>query len=246
MPRPAGLIQMNMIKNVLRLTLIPLPVLGMMIVCCIWFWRPGILFYTPNLGHRLGGDSIESYPENTLEVFRIALAELEESDDYAYSECDLRETCDHQIALFHDWDIARLVPDTIENRAAVEADRIDKSIFFKNLTLGQVKRLRLKNDCQIPSLEEFFECAAELEPNKPILLELKLFHHEETCSRVIQMAKDFRDDTGLEVHFLAFIRNIKRSHPRPREWLDEFRAAGFRVYQVYRPKTPEYDLCETW
>jgi len=96
------------------------------------------------------------------------------------------------------------------------------------------------------SLAEFFQCAAKLKPSKPILLEIKLFHDRKTCSRVIEMAKAFRDETGLEVHFLAFIRNIKRSHPEPKAWLDEFKAADFRVYQAYRPKTAQYDLCETW
>ena len=235
-----------MIKKLLRITLISFAGLAIFIICSVSFWRPGTFFYTPNLGHRLGGDCIDSYPENTLEVFRFAIEDFESKDDYAYSECDLRETFDNQIALFHDWDLARLVPDTDENRKAMDVDRIDNSVVFNKLTLEQIKRLRLKSGCQIPSLEEFFQCAAEVRPGKPILLELKLFRTEATCSRVIEMTKEFRDTTGLEVHFLAFVRNIKRSHPRPREWLDEFQAAGFRVYQAYRPKTPEYDLCETW
>ena len=220
--------------------------LALILGCCIWFWRPGTFFSTLNQGHRLGGDVIKAFPENTLEVFRQAIEELESNEEYSYTECDLRETSDHQVALFHDWDLDRLVPDTAENRAAIGAAEINSTIVFKDLTLEQIKKLKLHNDCQIPSLEEFFSCAAELKPSKPILLEIKLFHSPEACSQVIEMAREFRDETGLEVHFLAFIRNIKHSHPKPRQWLAEFKSAGFRVYQAYRPKTAAYDLCETW
>ena len=219
---------------------------ALIFIASIWFWRPGTMYYTPNQGHRLGGDVISALPENTLEVFCRAIEELEANDAYHYTECDLRETSDHQISLFHDWDLARLVPDTQENRDAVGVEKIDSTVVFKNLTQQQIKSIKMRAGCQIPSLEEFFQCAAKLKPAKPILLELKLFHSEEACSRVIELASEFRNETGLEVQFLAFIRNIKRSHPRPRQWLDEFKSAGFRVYQAYRPKTAGYDLCETW
>jgi len=216
------------------------------IVCCVWFWRPGLWFDTPNQGHRLGGDVIQTYPENTLEVFRLAIEQLESNDQFAYTECDLRETKDNQIVLFHDWDLARLVPDTDANRQALGVEAIDESVLLKDLTIQQIQGLRLKNGCKVPTLEQFFACAKELRPEKPILLELKLLQTEEACSRVIELAQQFRDESGLEVHFLSFIRNINRSHPHPRKWLNEFRQAGFRVYQAYRPKTPSFDLCETW
>ena len=171
---------------------------------------------------------------------------MESKDEYTYTECDLRETKDNQIVLFHDWDLARLVPDTDANRQALGVEVIDESVLLKDLTLLQIQNLSLKNGCKIPTLEEFFVCAKEQQPKKPILLELKLLRTEAACSRVIEMAKQFRDESELEVNFLSFIRNINRSHPHPRKWLNEFRQAGFRVYQAYRPKTPAYDLCETW
>lgn len=142
--------------------------------------------------------------------------------------------------------MSRLVPDTPKNRQAIGVEAIDESVLLKYLALKQIKSLTLKAGCKIPTLEEFFDCARELQPDKPILLELKLLQTEETGSRVIEMAKQFRDGTGLEVHFLSFVRNIERSHPQPRKWLDQFREAGFRVYQAYRPKTAAFDLCETW
>ena len=212
----------------------------------IWFYRPGLLLLAPNHGHRLGGDILNTYPENTLEVFRLAIDEIESNRQYQYSECDLRETKDHQIVIFHDADLSRLVPDTPENRSALGVEEIDDSISIEDLTLQQVQNLRLGGGCQIPTLEQFFDCVKETNPQKPILLEIKFLHSEPCCQRVIEMTRDFRDETGFDVNFLAFIYAISYSHSEPRAWLDDFKAAGFRVYQACRPKTPEFDLCETW
>lgn len=89
-------------KKWLRGILGTVVVLAAVLVCCIWFWRPGLWFSTTNHGHRLGGDVLQTYPENTLEVFRLAIEQLEGNDEYAYTECDLRETKDNQIVLYHD------------------------------------------------------------------------------------------------------------------------------------------------
>ena len=213
---------------------------------CAAFWRPGLLRKTENLGHRLGGDVVEDFPENTLEAFRQAIETLELKPNYLYTECDLRETKDHHIVLFHDWELSRLVPDNEANRLALGVPVIDETVLLKDFTLAEIQSLELKGGSRIPSLNEFFECVREVGPEKPILLELKFFHDQASCSNLIEVTKQFRDETGLEIHFLSFIRNLKRCHSNPKAWLAEFEAAGFRVYQVYRPKTAEHDLCKTW
>ena len=228
------------------LTIATASVVAVGIFCSIWFWRPGTFFKEENEGHRLGGDIIKSFPENTLEVFRQSIKELESNADYHFSECDLRETSDNDIVVFHDWNLGRLVPDTDENRRALGVSRIDQSIQLADLSLAQIKRLRLENDCQIPTLVELLECAVELKLKKPLILEIKFFHSEKARRDVIKITRKYRDQHGMEVHFSSFIRNIKRSSPKPRAWLDQFQSAGFRVYQVYRQRTPDYDLCETW
>ena len=172
--------------------------------------------------------------------------ELESDPDYHFSECDLRETSDHEIVVFHDWDLGRMVPDTEANRQALSIPKIDETIELRDLSLAQIKKLRLAKDCQIPTLGELLQCAADLQLTKPLILEIKFLHSEKARREVIEVTQEFRDRHGMEVHFSSFIRNIKRSCPNPRTWLDQFKAAGFRVYQVYRPKTPANDLCETW
>ena len=215
------------------------------IYCVIWFWRPGTLRDQYNQGHRLGGDLISELPENTLPVFRAAIERLESNSDYLYSECDLRETKDHEIVIFHDWDLIRLVPDTPANRAVVGGEKIGRQA-IKDLTLSQVKSLRLNGGHEIPSLVEVLDCAVELQIKKPLILEIKDLHSDIGRQRAIDQAARCRDDSGLEIHFSGFRRHLGRSLPDTRKWLDQFSTNGFRVYQVYRPATKKYDLCETW
>lgn len=211
----------------------------------VGFYYPGTFRKERNLGHRLGGDACPDLIENTLEVFRTAIPQFKPSDGYLYSECDIRETLDHHLVIFHDWDLERLVPDSTENRKALGVGRIgDQKIC--ELTLRQVKALRLRRDQEIPTLEEVLREAMDLNLKKPLLLEIKHLHSDEGRQAVIDIARKYRDQSSLEIHFLAFTRNLSRSFPDTRTWLDKFHENGFRVYQTYRPKTPEYDLCKTW
>ena len=214
----------------------------------VWFWMPGSFYKYPNWGHRLGGDVITDHPENTLEIFRETILgkKLESDDEYLYSECDLRETRDHEIVIFHDWDLSRLVPDTPENRAVIGTNEKFEKQTIHELTLEQVKKLRLSGGEQIPTLEELLVCASELNLQKPLLLEIKLLHSDTGRQKVIDLAKKYRDSSDLQIDFLAFRRNIRRSFDDPKKWLRKFKANGFRVYQVYRSKTPANDICENW
>lgn len=215
-------------------------------ICCIvWFWRPGTLLKQYNAGHQLGGDLYTDMPGNTCAVFCCAIRDFEKNADYLYSECDLRETKDNQIVIFHDWDIGDLVPDSPENRAALGVSKVTP-IPIKDLTLAELKSLKLQGDYEIPSLEDVLQCAVKLKIQKPLILEIKVLHSDKGRNRVIVLAKKYRDEHGIEIHFSAFRRNVSRSFPRVREWLSQFENAGFRVYQVYRPKTKAYDLCESW
>lgn len=219
--------------------------LSLTALCVILFWRPGTFYKQPNAGHRLGGDVFEEFPENTLALFRKSIPELEHQPDYLYSECDLRETLDHHTVIFHDWDLSRLVPDTSENRAVLGGQKVGKQK-IRELTLEQVKSLKLHGGHSIPSLEELLDCAKELRLQKPLILEIKHFHSSKGRKRMLVTVEKFRDQVDFPVNFLAFRRNLNRSHPKPKMWLRVFSDKNFRVYQVYRPKTSEYDLCNNW
>lgn len=211
----------------------------------VGFVYPGTFRKEHNLGHRLGGDVYPDIAENSLEVFRKAIREIEDDEDYLFSECDLRETADHHLVVFHDWDFERLVPDTKANRQALGTQRIGEQKICE-LTLDQVKALRLNGGHEIPTLVEILDTAEQLNLKKPLILEIKYLHSDQGRQTAIDLASEYRDRSGLEIHFLTFIRNLKRSYPEPRKWLDQFHAKGFRVYQTYRPKTAEHDLYKTW
>ena len=163
------------------------------VYCVIWFWRPGTLRAEYNEGHRLGGDLILELPENTLPIFRAAIDQLESNPDYLYSECDLRETKDHEIVIFHDWDLVRLVPNTQPNRDVLGGQAIGPQA-IKDLTLAEIKALRLNGGHEIPTLEDVLNCATELQIKKPLILEVKFLHSDIGRQRAIDLAARCRDD----------------------------------------------------
>jgi glycerophosphoryl diester phosphodiesterase len=209
----------------------------------IGFWRPGLFLAKTNIGHQLGGDIFAHISGNTVEALEAGLSAHESSDQWRYAECDIRETRDHQLIVFHDWDISA-VPDSPENRIALGKPVGDQAIC--DLTCKQLGGLKLKCGNRIPTLEELLQAAATAKPQKPLLLEVKYLHSAQGRQQLLELAKRYRDGSDVEIHFLGFIRNIQRSFPDPKIWLKQCAEAKFRVYQVYRPKTADYDLCKTW
>lgn len=211
--------------------------------CVIGFWRPGLFLGEPNSGHQLGGDNFAHISGNTLEALEAGLRKYESSEQWRYAECDIRETRDHQLIVFHDWDISA-IPNSLENRTALGEPVSNQAIC--DLTCEQLQRLELKCGCRIPTLEQVLQAAVAHKLQKPLLLEVKYLHSDQGRQQLLELAKQYRDDSEVEIHFLAFIRNITRSFPEPRLWLKHCAAAKFRVYQAYRPKTADHDLRKTW
>ena len=238
---PASVNRVSM-KTSLRIFVCGSLALLLVIAVVVGCWRPGLMRAEPNHGHQLGGDLLD-LPGNTIEAFEIGIREHEASSEWKYAECDIRETGDNRLVVFHDWDLSS-VPNTEVNQAVLGETVGDQPV--NKLTLEQLQSLQLQGGTRIPTLEEVLQTAVRIQPVKPILLEIKLLHSDEARFHMLDLAKRYRDQHGLEIQFLAFIRNVSRSFDDPRQWLDRFSDAGFRVYQTYRPKTQEYDLCDTW
>ena len=241
-PKPVSF-DSNRMKTTFKISFFVLLSFLLCIAVIVGCWRPGLMRAQPNNGHQLGGDLLAGVPGNTIAAFEIGIRDHEASDDWKYSECDVRETLDNRLVVFHDWDLSN-VPNSKFNQTVLGGAVGDQPV--NELTLNQLQSLRLEGDSQIPTLEEILQAAVRLQPSKPILLEIKLLHSDKARYRLIKLAKQYRDESDLQIHFLAFIRNINRSFEDPAEWLDRISKSGFRVYQTYRPKTSEYDLCETW
>ena len=213
------------------------------IILIVGFWRPGIFRGRPNDGHQLGGDRMASLSGNTLECFERAIVLYEHQESWRYAECDIRETKDNQLVVFHDWDISSL-EDSDENRKALGESISGQAI--RDLTLQQVQGLELKCGNQIPTLQEVLAKAVELKLEKPLLLEFKHLHSDQGREQLFDLAKQYRDEHKIEIHFLSFVRNVEICFPETKEWMAKFSGNDFRVYQVYRPKTEDYDLCPAW
>ena len=230
-------------KKIIRLAVRGIVVAAIIIFLIVGFWRPGILRGQPNDGHQLGGDLMAKLSGNTIECFDRAIVLYEHQTSWQYAECDIRETKDHHLVVFHDWDIS-VVEDSVDNRAALGEPVSDQAIC--DLTLKQIRGLKLKCGNRIPSLEQVLEKAVELELKKPMLLEFKHLHSDQGRDQLFDLAKRYRDEHKIEIHFLAFVRNIGICFPDSKKWMAKFSDNGFRVYQVFRPKTADYDLCPSW
>lgn len=209
----------------------------------VGFWRPGIFRGRPNDGHQLGGDLMSDLSGNTIECFIRGIETYESRDSWKYAECDIRETKDHQLVVFHDWDISALENST-ENKAALGENLGHQAI--NCLSLSQIRGLRLNCGSQIPTLKQVLEKAATLKIQKPLLLEFKHLHSDSAREELLELAMKYRDQHDLDIHFLSFIRNVEICFPNADQWMQRFADNGFRVYQVYRPKTAEYDMCRWW
>ena len=96
------------------------------------------LIYAKNIGHRLGGDIYT--PENTLFSYKKLQKHM---NKVIFVEFDVRETKDHELIVFHDSRINRLVPETNNNQKIVKHKNF-KDIEIKNLTLEQISKLLLE------------------------------------------------------------------------------------------------------
>ncbi len=230
-------------RKLARTAAITACLIAIFVALVVGWWRPGLLRGMPNDGHQLGGDLFDDIPGNTVEAFTKAIQTLEQNETYLYSEFDVRETSDGELVVFHDWDVSAL-PNTKRNREILGDDVGNQAIC--ELTFQQIQSLELQGNYKIPSLADVLEAAKELKPTKPILVEVKFLQTDRARNKLLELVSRCRDESGLEIHFLAFVRNIKRSYPNPRRWLQNFSDSGFRVYQVYRPKTEQHDLCRTW
>lgn len=85
-----------------------------------------------NIGHR-GFSS--KYPENTMLAFEEAFKAGADG-----VECDLRLSADGHVVIFHDDDLKRLC---------------GRSGSIEQMTLSEIKKLKIKNSEKIPTLEDF-------------------------------------------------------------------------------------------
>ena len=196
--------------------------------------------FAQNLGHRLGGDIYP--PENTIYSLKQAITHLQDKPDFIYAELDIRESKDGELIVFHDEKIMGEVKTTAVNRSVI-AKHLPNTRFehvkLSDLTLTQIKELRLPNDQQIPTLLEIYEHAHELGLSKPLMVEIKELKSDKARSQLLKIAKDF--DGKVSTMFMAFNGHFQNSFPDKHRWGVMFKRAGYAMYTPKKPKNSEHD-----
>jgi len=162
-----------------------------------------------NLGHRSGGDVFTHLPENSIEVLSLALsgdntyAPIQDSPEFEYLEFDVWETKDHELVVFHDLSLKRLLPYEGDNIAVYNEMKKNGAVTkptwllsIKHLTLEQIKKLSLLGDSRykVPTLEEYLEEVRKHDLIKPIVLEIKYIKSEEAKEKMIELFSRFKEE----------------------------------------------------
>jgi len=133
-----------------------------------------ILANAENLGHRLGGD-VYKY-ENTLVCYKKALKNLQQKKNFKYVEFDIRETKDHELVVFHDSKIERVIPKNKHNikilTRVLKKNKFEK-IRIKDLTLKELRALSIAKDVHVPTLGDILESSIKWNLKKPMHIEIK-------------------------------------------------------------------------
>ncbi len=211
-----------------------------------------------NYGHRGGGDIHTHLPENSLIVLEESLMgenAIQFHENFEYLEFDVQETKDHELVVFHDKKLKRMIPYSGENKVVYDellesnhAKRASyKRLKIKDLTLEELRRFHLKGhpDQKIPTLEEYLNLAKELGLKKPVAVEIKSLHSNEGRERLLELVSDYyheyakdeeiifvpKYDMPFKVGFLSFWWKFRKSFgwsPKKKKyWCNRIKDEGF-------------------
>jgi len=202
-----------------------------------------ILTNAENLGHRLGGD-VYKY-ENTLVCYKKALKTLQQKKKFKYVEFDIRETKDHEIVLFHDSKIERVIPKNRHNMKVLKRvlkKKKFKQIKVKDLTLNEVRELLIAKDVQIPTLEDVLASSIKWNLKKPMHIEIKSLNSDKARYKLIDLLKKY--NKKLDISLIAFHKNFYNSFPFPARWINILKKNHIEAYQIDKYSfTDESSFC---
>ena len=184
-----------------------------------------------NLGHRLGGD-VYSH-ENTLVCYKKALKNLQHKKDFKYVEFDIRETKDHEIIVFHDSKIERMIPQNKHNKKVLTQilkKKKFKKIRIKDLTLKEVRQLLITKNITVPTLEEVLTSSIQWGLNKPMHIEVKSLNSDKARYKLIDLINKF--NKKLDISIIAFRKNFYNSFPFTPRWIKVFKDNNIEAYQI--------------
>lgn len=126
---------------------------------------------------------------------------------FLYLEFDVQETADGRLVLFHDNDLARMLPEQGANKTSyqkiyadlgigVDSGRLPKTLHVHDLTYAQLSTLSLKGTSteRVPLLAEFLADCERWRLVKPLTLEIKKLYSDRAEKRVVSLLQSFRSD----------------------------------------------------
>ncbi len=187
-----------------------------------------------NIGHRLGGDVVKQYPENTVQGLSLFLSRYKNSSNFRYIEFDIQESADSSLFVFHDKYINRMVPvDKFGNDGVLKSKLRSgvQKIPLSELNSDVIQKLNLTNDSvKIPELDDIFPVLKDAEYRGKVYVEVKYITTDEGREKFIRSILKYRDD--IEIYVLAFKTNFKKSFPDTKKWCSEFNEKRIPVVRV--------------
>jgi len=192
-----------------------------------------ITVYPNNIGHRLGGDIYK--PENTLYAYKKLLLNFRDDKNLNHIECDIRESLDGKLIIFHDEKISRVVPRTKKNLLVLKKILVNKkfnNINLKDLDSTVLTKLHLLNDAKIPTLKEVLSISEKWKVRKPIHLEIKSLDSDQARMKLIELIKKYQNK--LNISLIAYSSHFYKSFPFTKKWIKLFRKNNIIVTQLGR------------
>ncbi|NHZ84338.1 MAG: hypothetical protein GWP19_00465 [Planctomycetia bacterium] len=178
-----------------------------------------------NIGHRLGGNMINEYPENTIECLQLFLGRYSDDPHFSYLELDVQETKDSNLVIFHDNTIERIIPlDKFGNDTLLAKYINTKKESYNMIDFSKNELMNFKLDernTHISNLEQILSFLDSINFNKEILVEIKLLKTDKSKQHLIDIIDKYNNN--LKIKLMADVYHYQYSFTNPEVWCSEFK-----------------------
>lgn len=181
-----------------------------------------------NAGHRLGADVIKEFPDNTLEVLKAFISvDGHKHKSFKYFEFDVNSTADNKLVVYHDKNFKKK---EFKNKPFYKK-------YIKDMTLEEVRKIKLSGKYQIPTLIEVMDVLKTLEAKT--IVEVKLIHTDVSRNRLIETIDSYRKPKWY-LAYLAFPKAFKKSFPNKDKWCKKLKL----IHKAGKAKNSKNNLCK--
>lgn len=173
-------------------------------------------FSKANAGHRLGGDVLKGFKDNTLATLSTAMElGIQHHESFKYWEFDVRETKDNVLIVHHD-------------------RKINKGKNIDEMTFLEIKKMA-------PFIPKYTEVMSYLNNNFKgrVVVEIKYLISDKGRQTIIDIVEKYRAMPNLFIDYLAFKGHFKASFPKSNvfHWCKKLK-------YVMKAKNHKVNLCK--